>query len=186
MTDPCDDAKKQILRIQVKLKAKGIDWQIPENLACIGEEARALAAQMNVAADESDLVLRIVESGSLESRYSTLNPVTPMGLLQIMTRADKSLLTARQRNAAKKPRGPRENIAKSELVIAMRRARRDGKTFKEFMQQLETGSVAGLQAIMDKNGGYKIESDNSDEAYSAKYGTLERKLWTEANSPLTG
>ncbi|WP_322629936.1 hypothetical protein [Halothiobacillus sp.] len=186
MNVPCDETKKQMLRIQAALKAKGIDWQIPENFAYISEEARALAVLLNAAVDESDLVMQMVESGLLESKYTTLSPVSPMGVLMIVTRADKSLFTARQSKLAKNPRGVRENIAKAELVDAMVRARRDGITFKAFMQQLENGSVTGLQASMDTQTRYQIDSDNSDKAYFAMYSTLERKLWTKADSPLTG
>ncbi|MDA3875773.1 MAG: hypothetical protein PF483_01650 [Halothiobacillus sp.] len=84
------------------------------------------------------------------------------------------------------PRKRTENIARNDLIDAMKRARREGTTYKEFLRNLEGGYVEGLTAEMDKGESYTIWTDNSADPYLAKGSTLEHKLWTEANSPLTG
>jgi hypothetical protein len=92
----------------------------------------------------------------------------------------------RQRVIASGPRKRAENIARNDLLEAMRREKTAGVTFKEFLKNLEDGFVEGLTAEMDESELYTIRSDNSDDPYQAKGSTLERKLWTETDSPLTG
>lgn len=92
----------------------------------------------------------------------------------------------RQRAIASAPRKRAENLARHDLIKAMTGWKTAGATFKEFLENLENGFIEGLTAKMDQHGLYTILSDNSDAPYQAKISTLERKLWTEADSPLTG